>query len=108
MKLARGLRLLLAAALLAAWQAALVHPLAHVDAHGGFVHLGDGRAGAPDKTKPSLLCDAIAALAHCVGQGIEASFEAIASEFAASPPVAPDSSASPARHYLSQGPPAVL
>jgi hypothetical protein len=48
-------------ALLAGWQAALVHPLEHVDTLGGFVHLGDGEPN-PDK---SLLCDALSALTAC-------------------------------------------
>jgi len=54
-------RLVLAAALLAAWQIALVHPLEHFDEHGGFVHLADGHDGErnPDA---SGLCDALAAL----------------------------------------------
>lgn len=61
MTLARTLRLILAATLLAAWQGALVHPLEHADGHGGLVHLpgGDGDADAR--------CDAIAAVATCVG-----------------------------------------
>jgi hypothetical protein len=60
MTLARALRLVLAATLLAAWQGALVHPLEHADGHGGLVHLpgGDGDADAQ--------CDAIAAVAACV------------------------------------------
>jgi hypothetical protein len=64
---ARALRLFLAAALLAGWQAALVHPLEHADGAGRLVHLSgggshehEGRGGA------GPLCDAIAALAVCV------------------------------------------
>lgn len=69
MTLARALRLVLAAALLAAWQGALVHPLAHVDEHGGFVHVGGGHDGhdhEDDEDGPNALCDAIAAVAACV------------------------------------------
>ena len=65
MNLARSLRLLLAVALFAAWQNALVHPLVHVDGHGGFVHLADGDAGKGNAGDPN--CDAIAAIAVCVG-----------------------------------------
>jgi hypothetical protein len=66
----RALRLLLAAALLLAWQQALVHPLAHVDVQGAFVHLADdhgGRNGNGEEGKPEPLCDAIAAVATAVG-----------------------------------------
>jgi hypothetical protein len=59
--LARLARVLIALALLAGWQAALVHPLEHVDERGGFVHLGDPD-GDPDKSE---LCDALAALTAC-------------------------------------------
>lgn len=66
--LAHALRLLLAAALLAGWQQALVHPLVHVDEEGHFVHPAGGcdshekeGSGGAD-----ALCDAIAALAACV------------------------------------------
>ena len=67
MILRRALRLLFAVALLVAWQSSLDHPVAHVDGHGGLVHVagvlgghdsGDGEANA--------LCDAIAAVAACV------------------------------------------
>ena len=64
MTLARNLRLLLAVALLAAWQNALVHPLKHVDEHGGFVHLVDGGGSKGNSSDPH--CDAIAAVAVCV------------------------------------------
>jgi hypothetical protein len=66
----RALRLVLAAALLLAWQQALVHPLAHVDAQGAFVHLADdhgGSDGQDEEGKPEPLCDAIAAVATAVG-----------------------------------------
>lgn len=54
-------RVLLVAALLAGWQAALVHPLQHAD-DSGLVHLGGKRS---DK---SAACDALAALAACAPQ----------------------------------------
>ena len=65
MKFARSLRILLAVALLAAWQNALVHPLEHFDEHGGLVHLADGERGDPGST-PESSCDAIAAVAICI------------------------------------------
>jgi len=67
MILARGLRLLLAAALLVAWQNALVHPIEHVDEAGEFVHLAGGHGdGQRDGSAPDPLCDAIAALGACL------------------------------------------
>lgn len=56
-------RLVLVAALLAAWQSALLHPLTHVDEQGGFVHLD----GHDKKSSASELCDAIGALTAVVG-----------------------------------------
>ena len=58
---ARALRLFLAAALLAAWQGALLHPLEHFDQHGALVHLGGS------EEKQDAQCDALAAVASCVG-----------------------------------------
>ncbi len=67
MMLARGLRILLAVALLAAWLNALVHPIEHVDQAGGFVHLAGGHGGEKrNGTAPDPLCDAIAAITACV------------------------------------------
>ena len=67
MMLARGLRLLLAVALLFAWTGALVHPIGHVDEAGAFVHLADGHdEGQRNGNAPDPLCDAIAALAVCI------------------------------------------
>lgn len=66
----RALRLFLAAALLAAWQGALVHPLEHVGEQGELVHLtrlaaaGDGCDDQDHgDSGPNALCDAIAAVA---------------------------------------------
>jgi hypothetical protein len=59
--LARLARVFLLVALLAGWQAALLHPLQHADA-GGLVHLG----GKP--SDKSATCDALAALAACAPQ----------------------------------------
>lgn len=62
---ARALRLFLVAALLAAWQGALVHPLVHVDGAAGLVHLG-GMGGNKGNGDADAHCDAIAAVAACV------------------------------------------
>ncbi len=73
MVLARFLRLVLAAALLAAWQGALVHPLEHVGEHGELVHVtrlaaaSDGCDGHDhEDSGPNALCDVIAAVAATV------------------------------------------
>ena len=59
--LARLARVFLVVALLAGWQAALLHPLLHAD-DGRLVHLG----GKPSEKSPG--CDAIASLAACAPQ----------------------------------------
>ena|SRR5688572_30202211 len=102
-------RLLLVLALLAGWQAALVHPLEHVDEHGRLVHAGDGREDGGDASSdPSAtLCDALSALTACAvhaGLAVAAlaverrhfSFLAGRLRRADPPP------------FLSQGPPALL
>jgi hypothetical protein len=99
-------RLLLAAALLAGWQAALQHPIQHVDSKGGLVHLGDGHSGkkGPDGSK---LCDALAALTACAAHS-PALFESPATDhhafrFSKSRPRAAE-----APPFLAQGPPVLL
>ena len=99
-------KLLLALALLAGWQLALLHPLQHLNPEGGFVHLGSGDSGKSGTTDP--LCDAIAALATCApgastgalpaARSLEAAaaYDAIALRAAEPPP------------FLAQGPPALL
>jgi len=57
-------RLFLTVALLAGWQAALLHPLQHVNGQGGLVHMTDGESGKTDSGS-SALCDALAALTAC-------------------------------------------
>jgi hypothetical protein len=52
---------LLVIALLGGWQAALQHPIEHVDERGWFVHLDDGRS--PEGS--SVLCDVLNALTAC-------------------------------------------
>ena len=62
------LRIALAVLLLAAWQVALLHPIKHLNAGGGFVHVagGDSHPDQKKKSAPDPLCDAIAAVAICV------------------------------------------
>lgn len=108
MTLARALRLLLAAALLAAWQGALVHPLEHFDEHGGFVHLSGGHDGHDhddEEGGPSALCDAIGAVAACVDGRILLAIpsSAVADVAAAAPVAVPRGVPPPA--YRSQAPP---
>lgn len=61
--LARGLRVFLALALLAAWTNALVHPIQHIDESGELIHLAEGHG---EDDSPDPLCDAIAALAASI------------------------------------------
>lgn len=108
MTLARALRLVLAAALLAAWQGALVHPLAHIDGHGGFVHLSGGAEGHghdDEERGPDALCDAIAAVAACVDGRIllPVPSPAVADVALAAPIAVPRGVPPPA--YRSQAPP---
>jgi hypothetical protein len=110
MALRRALRLLIAVVLMAAWQTALRHPLAHVDAHGAFVHVGGGHLPPlpGDRKAPNPLCDALAAVAACVaGTGTALAVAPQASHRHISPPIASTRSAS-ALAYRSQAPPVVL
>jgi hypothetical protein len=101
-------RVFLAAALLAGWQSALVHPLAHVDKNGGFVHVADGHQQQKQKkSDTSGLCDVLAALAACA-PGAAKVFTFVSStqevpHYSRSVPRAAE-----APPFLSQGPPAVL
>lgn len=105
---ARLARLLLALALLAGWQLALVHPLKHFDSQGGYVHLGGGQSKDGKSGRADGLCDVIAALAACAPEtgarvappccrdASPAAFDAAFRLAASAPP------------FLSQGPPASL
>src|SRR5688572_28643051 len=94
-------RLVLAAALLAAWQTALVHPLVHVDDHGRLVHVGHEHGS---KSDPSDLCDALAAVAVCVSDGSKALVEAISTQKVLRR-ISGTLLAADAPPFLSQGPP---
>jgi len=66
-KLGRSLRVLLALALLAAWTNALVHPIAHVDEAGEFIHLAGGHEGdSRNGSSADPVCDAVTAVTACV------------------------------------------
>ena len=98
--LARLARVFLVVALLAGWQAALLHPLQHSEA-GGLVHLGSKPS---DK---SATCDALAALTACAVHAPLA-FEAPALDQGAFRFFASRPRAAEAPPFLAQGPPALL
>jgi hypothetical protein len=98
-------RILLALVLLAGWQAALVHPLEHVDEHGHLVHAGDGHG---DKSDPAAkLCDALSALTACAASDAAVAVVAFSQEngFTVVARVLRKADPPP---FLSQGPPALL
>jgi hypothetical protein len=97
---ARLARIVLAVALLAAWQAALQHPVEHVDELGRLVHLYGGHSdeGAP-------LCDELAALTACAASA-PVLLGAQISEFEAPWRARRAPRAAEAPPFLSQGPPA--
>jgi hypothetical protein len=106
--LTRLARVFVAAALLAGWQSALVHPLVHVDKSVAFVHLADGHEQQKQKkSDPSGLCDVLAALAACVSGAPQ-----LVAPVSSSQQVPQHSSAvlrtAEAPPFLSRGPPAVL
>jgi hypothetical protein len=98
-------RLLLVAALLAGWQAALVHPLEHVDAEGALVHAGHDGDSPADRAEN--LCDAFAALTACAAQAALA-LEAEQSREKHSRFAAERLRRADPPPFLSQGPPALL
>jgi hypothetical protein len=104
--LSRLARIILAAALLAGWQGALLHPLQHFDKQGGFVHLADGHSG-DQKTGKSALCDALAALTACAGYA-PITAACIDCRHHSSSPYQAELRAAQAPPFLSQGPPALL
>jgi hypothetical protein len=102
--LARLARVLLAVALLAGWQAALEHPLAHVDELGKFVHLHSGHSHE-DGSDPGSLCDLLAALTACAAHAQAALARHIPDFAVPSQPLgAPRPAQAPP--FRSQGPPA--
>jgi hypothetical protein len=97
-------RVALAVVLLAAWQAALQHPIEHVDELGELVHVHGGHSHE-DERETGSLCDLLAALTACAAQAgiaVAVSFtEYQAPEYPVSAPRVAE-----APPFLSQGPPA--
>jgi len=101
--LARLARVFLVVALLAGWQAALEHPIAHVDELGAFVHLHSGHSHE-DGSEAGSLCDLLAALAACT-VGPQAAFGEFSSDYAAPSRPVDTLRGAQAPPFLSQGPP---
>lgn len=97
-------RLLLAVAILAAWQAALQHPIEHVDELGELVHLHDGHS--PDQSEDATLCDLLDSLTACAPDPVP--WAVPAQEFlnSASSLTYGEPRVADAPPFLSQGPPA--
>jgi hypothetical protein len=102
--LLRLARVALAAVLLAAWQAALQHPIEHVDQLGEFVHVHGDHADEGEAEAGSL-CDLLAALTACAAP-THAAFAQFQSDYESPsyPSSAPRLAEAPP--FLSQGPPA--
>jgi len=98
--LARLARVFLLVALLAGWQAALLHPLQHADKH-GLVHLG-GKSS--DK---NVTCDVLGALAACTPQAQLAFDLPVPGRESPVSPTTEWRLAQPPP-FLAQGPPALL
>lgn len=110
-RLNRLLRLSLAALLLSAWQAALLHPLQHVDAQGAYVHIpGGGMPKAPgDKRAPNPPpCDVLAAVAACVASAPQFAIAAAAGIDAMHARETARPRGAPSLAYRSQAPPSLL
>jgi hypothetical protein len=102
-RIARIARFALAAILLLAGQAALVHPVSHVDEAGALVHAGHGHDRSGEE-----LCGALDALTACVpgAAPLVVAAPSIDEVVAAPAPRAPRRAESPP--FLSQGPPTLL
>jgi hypothetical protein len=95
-------RLFLIVALLAGWQAALLHPIKHVDSAGNLVH----SSGGDSRQSGSLLCDALAALTACAPGATSPVFATAPPADLSPPPQANAPRIAEAPPFLSQGPPA--
>jgi len=103
-----ALQLALAAVLLLAWQGALLHPLKHHDRAGGFVHLA-GSIPDPDKEGgASAQCDALAAVAACVGSAQPLSIFPAGDADRLSDSPGDGARGAPRLGYRSQAPPSLL
>jgi hypothetical protein len=96
----------LAFAFIAGLQAALEHPVAHVDERGEFIHLHDDGHSPEDESDSGPLCDALAALTACAPEALPA----LAASDRAEPHLFFAHQSAPrvaeAPPFLSQGPPA--
>jgi len=98
-------RFLLIVALLAGWQSALVHPVAHVDERGALVHLGhaDGEHGSAS----GELCDVLSALTACASVALAVfDYEDSQGHISSAPRFEPRRAQAPP--FLSQAPPVLL
>jgi hypothetical protein len=102
--LARLARVLLVIALLAGWQAALQHPIEHVDELGEFVHLHNGHSHE-DGSGAEPLCDALAALTACAPEGLALSSEQYPQNYEAPSYSIEAPRVAEAPPFFSQGPP---
>ena len=98
-------RLLLIVVLLAGWQAALVHPITHVDERGALVHVGDGEND--HGSAKGELCDVLSALTACAAWALPPIALAVSVDvIPAAPRFEPRRAQAPP--FLSQGPPTLL
>lgn len=97
-------RLLLAVALLAGWQAALQHPIEHVDELGELVHVHSGHSDEGSDAGP--LCDLLTSLTACAPDAANVAVlaEGFEQRLQLEPENAPRAAEAPP--FLSQGPPA--
>lgn len=104
MSLSRLARGFLAVILLAAWQAALQHPIEHVDKLGELIHVHDGRSHPGSDSQP--LCDLLDSLTACAPDApfLAGGAEAFAPVSPTTPGRAPRTADAPP--FFSQGPPA--
>ena len=97
-------RIALAAVLLVAWQAALQHPIEHVDARGEFVHLPGGHSHE-NQSGAGSLCDLLATLTACAAP-THTVFGPFQSDYDSPSYPASAPRVAEAPPFLSQGPPA--
>jgi hypothetical protein len=102
---------LLAVALFAGWQEALLHPLEHFDEHGEFVHVAhshsDPQQNETSSDPSDKLCSALAALTACAPEAPAWGFDPNFSDVTFLSQYGPLRVAE-APPFLAQGPPALL
>jgi len=102
--LSRLARVALVVVLLPAWQAALQHPIEHVDELGELIHVHSGHSDGGSEAGP--LCDLLASLTACAPDAANVGVvpEAFNQRLQLEPESAPRVAEAPP--FLSQGPPA--